>query len=109
MDHRTAAVVVVWECGERECVTGGGIPGDGRNRHPSAGATRAGDQRAMSHAKGRQHTEGRATKAKGQRSQRRGGARSNAGSIRDDTNTPQNHNHNVAPNRRRQERGQMKE
>lgn len=37
-----------------------------------------------------------------------GGARSNAGRIQDDTNNPQNHNHNAAPNRRRQERGQMK-
>lgn len=37
-----------------------------------------------------------------------GGARSNAGRIQDDTDNPQNHNHNAAPNRRRQERGQMK-
>ena len=45
---------------------------------------------------------GRATKAKGEE---RGGVRSKLGWIQGDTTTPQNHNHNEAPNRRRQGRG----
>lgn len=53
--------------------------------------------------------EDRATKVKGQRSQGKGGARSNVGRIQDDTTTPQNHNHNAAPNRRRQGRGSNEE
>lgn len=35
---------------------------------------------------------------------RGGGIRSNVGRIQGDTTTPQNHNHNAAPNGRRQQR-----
>lgn len=81
-----------------------------RNRHPSTRATWASDQRphATCHTVGRQGTQGRATEVKGQQSHRKGATRSNARRIRDDTSNPQNHNHNAAPNHRRQEKGQMK-
>lgn len=63
---------------------------------------------ATCHTVGRQGREGKATEVKGQQSHRKGTTRSNARRIRDDTHNPQNHNHNAAPNRRRQEKGQMK-
>lgn len=43
-------------------------------------------------------------RSKGRRHMRGGGIRSNVGRIQGDTTTPQNHNHNAAPNGRRQRR-----
>lgn len=81
--------------------------GGGRRYHrPSTNMSRG--PKVTGHTQERQGTEGRATKVKGHQSRGEGGARSNAGRIQEDTNNPQNHNHNAAPDRRRQERGQMK-
>lgn len=99
---RVAAVV--WEYGGREC---GVWRYTRRQQESRAPEQPAGDQRAHA-TQGGGVTEDRATKVKGQRSERKGGARSNVGRIQDDTTTPQNHNHNAAPNRRRQGRGRMK-
>lgn len=90
---------------EREYVMSGG---GRRYRHPSTRPTWAGDQESRAtQRRGRVQREG-PQRSKGIGHMERRGARSNAGRIQDDTNNPQNHNHNAAPNRRRQERGQMK-
>lgn len=95
---------VVWKCGARVC----GEWRWSKVSSPEHQSNMSGWPKVTGHTEDRQGTEGRATKVKGHRSHGKEGARSNAGRIQDDTNNPQNHNHNAAPNRRRQERGQMK-
>lgn len=85
-----------------------GLSGDSRNCHPSTGAKGTHHTEGWGEG-GCQGREGRATKVRGQSSQEKAGARSNVGRIQDDTTTPQNHNHNAAPNRRRQGRGSNEE
>lgn len=93
-------VVVIWECGGREC----GVWSNTRGQQESSPER----QSKKRWAKGKRHTEGGVQRMRPQRSEEKGGTRSNVGRIQDDTTTPQNHNRNAAPNRRRQGRGQMK-
>lgn len=97
-------VAVVWECGGKSVVCGG------MEVYSSQQELSPAHQSNMSRLpKGTRRGGGYRVKVhKGQRAQEKGGARSNVGRIQDDTTTPQNHNHNAAPNRRRQGRGQMK-
>lgn len=69
-----------------------------------AGITRASEQHDVTERPRATQRGGRVRGGgtKGRSHRGREGARSNAGRIQDDTTTPQNHNHNAAPNRRRQ-------